>query len=250
MTPQERQLVDDLFDRLAKLESAPRDPDATAAIAQGLRTRPTRSMRWCRRCWCRTRRSGAPTAASRNWKRQARPSTGPRRRLPRFDARRHLRARPVAAARCRTCGRPKSAAARSGTAARCLQQAGQYDQGSYGQQGGYGQPYRSGACGAAYGAAMMGGGGGSFLGTAAAAAAGVVGGSLLLNSIRSMMGGSHHGLRRHAPRRPQRRARVPGPTSPTAASPATPASTTSARSRPSRDDRIHARDSRSGSRRR
>src|ERR1700719_4297006 len=48
------------------------------------------------------------------------------------------------------------------------------------------------------GGGMMGGspgsGGGSFLGTAAAAAAGVVGGSLLLNSIRSMMGGSHHGF--------------------------------------------------------
>ena len=40
MTPQERQLIDDLFDRLAKLESAPRDPDAAAAIAQGLRTAP------------------------------------------------------------------------------------------------------------------------------------------------------------------------------------------------------------------
>ena len=40
MTPQERQLVDDLFDRLAKLESAPRDPDATAAISQGLRRAP------------------------------------------------------------------------------------------------------------------------------------------------------------------------------------------------------------------
>jgi hypothetical protein len=40
MTPQERQLVDDLFDRLSKIESAPRDPDATAAIAQGLRMAP------------------------------------------------------------------------------------------------------------------------------------------------------------------------------------------------------------------
>ncbi len=38
------------------------------------------------------------------------------------------------------------------------------------------------------------GGGGSFLGTAAAAAAGMVGGSLLLGSIRSMMGGNHHGF--------------------------------------------------------
>src|SRR4051794_37352241 len=40
MTPQERQLVDDLFDRLAKLENAPRDPDAAAAISDGLRRAP------------------------------------------------------------------------------------------------------------------------------------------------------------------------------------------------------------------
>ena len=40
MTPQERQLVDDLFDRLSKLENAPRDPDAGAAISQGLRKAP------------------------------------------------------------------------------------------------------------------------------------------------------------------------------------------------------------------
>ena len=40
MTPQERQMIDELFDRLARLESAPRDPDAAAAIAQGLRKAP------------------------------------------------------------------------------------------------------------------------------------------------------------------------------------------------------------------
>ena len=40
MTPQERQLVDDLFDRLSKLENAPRDPDAIAAISDGLRKAP------------------------------------------------------------------------------------------------------------------------------------------------------------------------------------------------------------------
>ena len=40
MTPQERQLVDDLFDRLAKVEGAPRDPDAAAAIQDGLRKAP------------------------------------------------------------------------------------------------------------------------------------------------------------------------------------------------------------------
>ena len=56
MTPQERQLIDDLFDRLSKLESAPRDPDAASAIAQGLRVHPMRFTRWCRRCWFRTKR--------------------------------------------------------------------------------------------------------------------------------------------------------------------------------------------------
>src|ERR1700761_222248 len=40
MTPQERQLVDDLFDRLGTTASAPRDPEAVAAIAQGLRKAP------------------------------------------------------------------------------------------------------------------------------------------------------------------------------------------------------------------
>src|SRR5215831_15985022 len=40
MTPQERQLVEDLFDRLAKLESAPRDPEAQRAIAEGLAQAP------------------------------------------------------------------------------------------------------------------------------------------------------------------------------------------------------------------
>ena len=40
MTPQERQLIDDLFDRLAKLESAKRDPEAMSAIMQGLRAAP------------------------------------------------------------------------------------------------------------------------------------------------------------------------------------------------------------------
>src|SRR5207253_1829063 len=40
MTPQERQLIDDLFDRLAKLETAPRDPEAMSAIMQGLRAAP------------------------------------------------------------------------------------------------------------------------------------------------------------------------------------------------------------------
>src|SRR6516165_7230935 len=37
MTPQEQELVNELFDHLAKLESNPRDPDAERLIADGLR---------------------------------------------------------------------------------------------------------------------------------------------------------------------------------------------------------------------
>jgi hypothetical protein len=40
MTPQERQLVDDLFDRLAQLEPAARDAEAERAIVEGLKRAP------------------------------------------------------------------------------------------------------------------------------------------------------------------------------------------------------------------
>src|SRR5579871_2656960 len=40
MTPQERELVDELFDRLAKLENSTRDLDAERAIIEGLRRAP------------------------------------------------------------------------------------------------------------------------------------------------------------------------------------------------------------------
>ena len=40
MTPQERELVSELFDKLARLEGTPRDPDAERAIADGLARAP------------------------------------------------------------------------------------------------------------------------------------------------------------------------------------------------------------------
>jgi hypothetical protein len=40
MTPQERELITKLFDRLAALENAPRDPDAERAITEGLARAP------------------------------------------------------------------------------------------------------------------------------------------------------------------------------------------------------------------
>ena len=40
MTPQERKLIDELFDRLASLENNPRDADAVRAINEGLQRAP------------------------------------------------------------------------------------------------------------------------------------------------------------------------------------------------------------------
>jgi hypothetical protein len=40
VTPQEQELIDELFDRLAKLENSPRDPAAERVIADGLRRAP------------------------------------------------------------------------------------------------------------------------------------------------------------------------------------------------------------------
>src|SRR5215210_6945597 len=40
MTPQERKLIDELFDRLASLENNPRDRDAVRAINDGLQRAP------------------------------------------------------------------------------------------------------------------------------------------------------------------------------------------------------------------
>jgi len=182
MTPQERQLVDDLFDRLSKVESAPRDPEAAAAIVQGTRKAPNAIYplvqtvllqdEALRRAHDRiqqlesqdageTRSSGGFLDSMRETIFGQSPQRGsvPNVRPPEM---------------------PNRPTWNSGQVMQQAQGPGQYNQAPYGQPG------------QQYGAPPMGGGGGSFLGTAAAAAAGVVGGSLLLGSIRSMMGGGNH----------------------------------------------------------
>ena len=178
MTPQERQLVDDLFDRLSRLEGTPRDPDAAAAIAQGLRSAPNAVYALVQTVLLQD--EALKRADSRIQELEA-GGAGEQRQSGGFlDSMRETifgqergsvpNVRP-----------PDMASRPTWNSGQVLQQAqgpAPYNQGSYGQP--YGAPQ-----------APMGGGGGSFLGTAAAAAAGVVGGSLLLGSIRSMMGGSH-----------------------------------------------------------
>jgi uncharacterized protein len=184
MTPQERQLVDDLFDRLSKTESAPRDPDATAAIAQGLRGAPNAVYALVQTVLVQD--EALKRANSRIQELEAGGSPALTQSGGFLDS---MRETIFGQSHGQNYGsvpnvRPPEIPSRpvwnSGQVLQQAQSPGGYDQGSYGQS--YGAP-----------AAPM-GGGGSFLGTAAAAAAGVVGGSLLLGSIRSMMGGSRHGF--------------------------------------------------------
>jgi uncharacterized protein len=188
MTPQERQLVDELFERLAGMERAPRDPDATAAIAQGLRSAPNAVYALVQTVLVQD--EALKRANSRIEELEAggapeqRPSGGF------LDT-----MRDAVFGQSQSHGsvpnvRPPELPGRpvwnSGQVMQQSQYPGHYEQG-YGQHDqGYGQPYGAPQ-------APM-GGGGSFLGTAAAAAAGMVGGSLLLGSIRSMMGGNRQGF--------------------------------------------------------
>ncbi len=223
MTPQERQLIDDLFDRLSKLESAPRDPDAAAAIAQGLRKAPSavyalvqtvlvqdEALRQAHDRIEALEAQGAPEQQqsggfldsmrdaivgqdhshdhAQDQSRGSVPNVPPRDMGSRDPG-----SRPVW---------NSGQAMQRGQYSDPQYNQGQYNRGQYGQ-GQYGQPPYGAPQGAPMGGSPMGGGlmggafgggGGSFLGTAAATAAGMVGGSLLLNSFRSMMPGGHQGF--------------------------------------------------------
>jgi hypothetical protein len=206
MTPQERQLVDDLFDRLAKVEGTPRDPDALAAIAQGLRSAPNAVYALVQTVLLQD--EALKRANHRIQELEAGGAGGQPQSGGFLDSMRETvfgqsqtRGSVPNVPKPEISGRPVW---NTGQALQQAQSSGQYGQGGYDQrgqggydqrgQGGYDQPYGGSQAPMGGGSFPGGGGGGSFLGTAAAAAAGMVGGSLLLGSIRSMMGGGHHGF--------------------------------------------------------
>ena len=181
MTPQERQLIDDLFDRLARLEGSPRDRDAEAAIMEGLRRAPNAAYALVQTALVQDEAlkraheriqelegHGPEAQQSGGFLDSMRDAIFGQGQPPQRGSVPNVRSPDVG-------GRP-------------VWNTGQAMPQGYGQAPapGYGQPQ-----GQPYGGPppVPGGGGGSFLGTAAAAAAGVVGGSLLLSSIRGMMGG-------------------------------------------------------------
>lgn len=162
MTPQERQLVDSLFDRLARLENTPRDADAERAIADGLRRAPNAIY---------------PLVQTVLVQDEA---------LKRADARiRELTGEDVdspAGGGFLDTMRQALTGRSAATSVPSVHPAAST---------GPDPRWNNGGAPAAAAPAMPPAQGGSFLGTAAASAAGVIGGALLLNSISSMFG--HHG---------------------------------------------------------
>jgi hypothetical protein len=181
MTPQERQLIDDLFDRLGKLEGAPRDPDAVAAISQGLRRAPNAVYALVQTVLLQDealKRANARIEELQNGAAPAQNQSGGF-----LDSMRDaLFGQNQPHGSVPNVPPPQAPNRPVWNSGQVMPQGG-YNQPGYGQPSYGQQPY--GAPQSAFG------GGGSFLGTAAAAAAGVVGGGLLLGGIRNMMGGSH-----------------------------------------------------------
>ena len=184
MTPQEQELVNELFDRLAKLESNPRDPDAERLIADGLRRAPHAVYALVQTALVQD--EALKRASARIEELQAQVGGEEQQRSGGFlDSMRDAvlgRSEPRGSvpsvhsqAHVTHNGSALSTAAGISPADAAL---------SYGSRFGTGHGHP------AFGS------GGSFLGTAASTAAGVIGGGLLLNSIRSMFG-DHAGLGGH-----------------------------------------------------
>jgi len=166
MTPQERQLVDELFDRLAQLENAPRDAEAGRAISDGLARAPHAIYPLVQTVLVQDEALRRADARIRELTGEEPTGTGGF-----LDSMRQ-----VLTGRA---GGTSVPSVRAGTSA------------------GPDQRWNTGATLAQSAPAQSApSSGGSFLGTAAASAAGVIGGALLLNSISSMFG--NHGSRAFA----------------------------------------------------
>jgi uncharacterized protein len=175
MTPEERNLVIELFDRLSALEDAQRDPDAERLIRDGLRQAPNAPYALVQTVLVQDEALKRADARIRDLE-----GTGEPPRDTSF----------LGGVRDSLLGRRGSVpSVRPGEATQGMSQgmSPAWNTGAP-MPGGPAQPGYPAGQGYAQGPAPI-GQGGSFLGTAAAAAAGMIGGSLLLGGIRSMMGG-------------------------------------------------------------
>lgn len=185
MTPQERQLVDDLFDRLARLETSPRETEAESAIVQGLRRAPNAVYTLVQTVLVQDEALKRADARIQELESGAEP---PRPQGGFLDSMRDTILGPGQ-------GRGSVPSIRPGDAARGpVWNSGQViGDPRLNADPRMNDPRAGNPGGGLFGGGNAGGGGGgSFLGTAAATAAGVIGGSMLMNSIRGLMGGGSH----------------------------------------------------------
>src|SRR5262249_30099074 len=166
MTPQERQLVDELFERLAKLENAPRDAGAERAISDGLARAPHAIYALVQTVLVQDEALKRADARIRELTGEDPATSGGFLDSMRQVLTGHAGGTSVPSVRPGTSAGPDP----------------RWNTGGALAQPGSAQPAPSS--------------GGSFLGAAAASAAGVIGGALLLNSISSMFG--NHGSRAFA----------------------------------------------------
>jgi uncharacterized protein len=176
VTPEERNLINDLFDRLASVENSERDPEAEAAIRDGLQRAPHAVYALVQTALVQDEALKRADARIREFESKL-GSEGQQPHSGSF----------LGAMREALTGRRGSVPTVPPTEA---------PMGAPPQYRGPSAPPMAAGPGYALGPGYAPGpasggpgvGGGSFLGNAAATAAGVVGGSLLLDSIRGMMG--------------------------------------------------------------
>jgi uncharacterized protein len=169
MTPQEQALVDELFDRLASVENAPRDPEAERAIADGLRRAPHAVYALVQTALVQDEALKRANARMEELEAQLGGGQQAQQRGSFLDSMRE-------AVLGRREPRGSVPSVRSPATQTSAMAPPPYEPG-------YGYPPQM-PTGPAFGS------GGSFLGTAASTAAGVIGGALLMDGIRSMFG--HH----------------------------------------------------------
>jgi hypothetical protein len=192
MTPQERQLVDQLFERLATLENSPRDPDAVRAINDGLERAPNAVYALVQTTLVQD--EALKRAHARIEELEGGGSPGeqqqPRGFLDNIRDTMFGREEPPRGSvpNARTGGLGASGVWGAGPGGPPPSGYGP-GPGGPGPGQGYGQP----PAGYGPGPSPV-GSGGSFLGTAAASAAGAIGGAMLFSGIRSLFGhpGSGH----------------------------------------------------------
>jgi hypothetical protein len=172
MTPQERQLVAELFDRLAALEGERRDPEAEKEIRDGLARAPNAVYALVQTALVQDEALRRANARIQELEGVA-PQEGFLDSVRNAVLGREQRQGSVPTVR------PGGASVWGDRYAQSQAPMGAPPA----PPAGYGAGPQGGLFGGGYG-----GSGGSFLGTAAAAAAGMVGGALLLNGIRSMFG--------------------------------------------------------------